>query len=240
MSKPNPEMSLVPDPINNVILRCQAPLVRLAESAPGIDRVISIDDPLPKFDIHAPLMSLAHLLDKTEPADTWQGPYLSAKGEFNLDAPENSRRVGLVWAGNPAHRNDANRSCPLSALKPLLAAPDTLFFSLQVGAGREALSSAPGFEAVVDLAPRLEDFADTAAAIDALDLVISVDTAAAHLAGALDKPTWLMVPAFDPDWRWLLTKTDTDWYPSLRLFRQAIPGDWNGVIADIFSEFKKF
>ena len=227
--------------VNTIILRCQPSLVNLAKTTPGIDTVISIDDPLPAFDVHAPLMSLAHLLDQTEPSGTWQAPYfsgVSGHNDFSLDAPKNSKKIGLVWAGNPAHRNDAHRSCSLGTLQPLLQNSDATFFSLQVGPGREAELFSPLFSSIIDLAPRLNDFSDTAAAIQSLDLVISVDTAVAHLAGALGKPTWLMLPGIDPDWRWLLEQTNTDWYPSLRLFRQAVPGDWTGVIADMASVLK--
>lgn len=225
--------------VNRVTFRCQDSLVALAKTAPGIDHVIAIDDPLPAFDIHAPIMSLAHLLEKPEPADSWLGPYLSAQQTMTLEAPNNARRIGLVWAGNPAHRNDANRSCPLNVLTPLLGVPDTVFFSLQVGAAAADLTSTPGFEQITDIAPNLNDFADTAAAIDALDLIITVDTAVAHLAGAQGKPTWLMIPAIDPDWRWQRTGSETDWYPSVRLFRQQAPGDWTATIATITDALKQ-
>jgi hypothetical protein len=143
-----------------------------------------------------------------------------------------------VWAGNPAHRNDANRSCPFAALLPLLDLPDRAFYSLQVEPGAEARQTMTAGGAITDLTPRLEDFADTAAAVQALDLVISVDTAVAHLAGALGKQTFLMLPATDSDWRWLRAGDETAWYPSLRLFRQAAPGDWDGVVREIIEALK--
>lgn len=229
----------VAERVSSVILRCQEPLTSLAKTVPGIDHVVSTEDPLPAFDIHAPLMSLAHLLDQSEPSNSWQGAYVSPQRVFNVDAPQNVKRIGLVWAGNPAHRNDTNRSCSLSALHRLLNIPDTTFFSLQVGPGRDAVLTTSEFTSIIDLAPQLNDFADTAAAIDALDLIISVDTAVAHLSGALGKPTWLMLPAIDPDWRWLLEHQDTAWYPSLRLFRQTSPGDWASVVVEMESELKK-
>ncbi len=219
--------------VGKVILRCQANLTRLSETAPGIDQAVAIDQPLPDFDCHAPLMSLPLLTESPGPTGTWNGPYLSASAPISLEAPKSHKRVGLVWAGNPAHRNDANRSCPLAELRPLFNVPKTSFYSLQVGAGQDALDDFEAANSIIDLAPRLHDFADTANAIAALDAVISVDTAVAHLAGALGKPTWLLLPAIDPDWRWLLDRVDTDWYPSVRLFRQKTPGDWRDPIDEI-------
>ena len=225
--------------VGKVIIRCQSSLIGLAETAPGIDQAVAIEQPLPDFDCHAPLMSLAHLLDKTNPADSWHGTYLSAPDAFSLGAPSSNRCVGLVWAGNPVHRNDANRSCPFAALRPLLGIPGTSFYSLQVGPGHEALDNTDDAQAIIDLAPRLHDFIDTANAIAALDTVISVDTAVAHLAGAMGKPTWLLLPAVDPDWRWLLGRVDTDWYPSMRLFRQTTPGDWTDAVDAISTVLQK-
>ncbi|MEQ8193417.1 MAG: tetratricopeptide repeat-containing glycosyltransferase family protein, partial [Rhodospirillales bacterium] len=226
--------------VGEVLIRCQTSLIRLAATAPGIARAVAIEDALPDFDLHAPLMSLAHLLGMTEPAESWQGPYLSAPSDFTLDGTggKTGRHIGLVWAGNPSHRNDANRSCPLERLLPLLDLPGHTFYSLQVGPGAEALQHLSAAKTITDLAPRLRDFADTAAAVQSLDLVVSVDTAVAHLAGALAKPTFLMLPATDPDWRWLRDGDETAWYPSLHLFRQKAPGDWDGVVNKIAAALK--
>ncbi|MEX2451603.1 MAG: tetratricopeptide repeat-containing glycosyltransferase family protein [Rhodospirillales bacterium] len=225
--------------VGEVFIQCQDSLVRLAKTAPGIERAVALGEAVPDFDCHAPLMSLAHLLSMPEPAESWHGPYLSAAQDFALESAAPGKRIGLVWAGNPAHRNDANRSCPVAALLPLLDLPDCAFYSLQVEPGADARQTMTASGAITDLTPRLEDFADTAAAVQALDLVISVDTAVAHLAGALGKPAFVMLPATDPDWRWLREGDETAWYPSLRLFRQASPGDWAGVIADITHALKK-
>jgi hypothetical protein len=130
--------------------------------------------------------------------------------------------VGLVWAGNPKHSNDANRSLPLARLAPLLAVPGARLFALQLGMRRAELQGVPG---ITDLADHLTDFAETAGALAALDLLVTVDTSPAHLAGALGRPTWLLLPT-DPDWRWLLGRVDSPWYPSMRLFRQHRAGDW--------------
>jgi hypothetical protein len=136
-------------------------------------------------------------------------------------------RVGLVWAGNPAHSNDRRRSIPPEALAPLLAVAPSAFVSLQVGP-----SAAAPIHGLASHATELTDFAETAALVAALDLVITVDTAVAHLAGALGVRTWVMLPAA-PDWRWLRDRTDSPWYSSMRLFRQDTPGDWTGVLAHV-------
>jgi hypothetical protein len=131
--------------------------------------------------------------------------------------------VGLVSSGNRAHKNDRNRSISPQELSPLLDVPGTRFFSLQKD------QQFPGIEA---LGPELTDFADSAAAIANLDLVISVDTSVAHLAGAMGRPAWTLLP-FAPDWRWMLERTDSPWYPGMRLFRQAAPKDWKPVIEEV-------
>ena len=140
--------------------------------------------------------------------------------------------MGLVWAGNPGHKNDHNRSVPLSALAPLAAIDGIGFFSLQKGPGAGQLTEVPAGLKTVNLGEQLTSFADTAAVIANLDLVIAVNTAVAHLAGGMGKPVFLLVP-FAPDWRWLLARTDSPWYPTMRLFRQPRPGDWPSVIASL-------
>ncbi len=143
--------------------------------------------------------------------------------------PQQTIKVGLVWAGRPMHAEDRRRSLPLERLQPLFDHRGISWFSLQVGeqAGRWG-ANLP----LTDLSPHLKDFSDTASAIAVLDLVISVDTAVAHLAAGLGKPVWTLIPAV-ADWRWLTKRTDTPWYPSMRLFRQSTPGDWTGVIAEV-------
>jgi Flp pilus assembly protein TadD len=220
------------------IVQCPRPLVRLFRRAwSGTDgsrvEVVEKDAPLPDFDAHAPLMSLPHLLGTTLATIPWPGAYLRVEGGAlatwqarlaHLPRP----RIGLAWAGNPGHGNDHNRSMPAERLAPLVAAGGASFVSLQVGAGAGVAAFAAG--AVFDAAPHLADFAETAAAIAALDRVISVDTAVAHLAGALAAPCWLLLP-HAPEWRWLCDRDDSPWYPTLRLFRQRRPGDWDGLVA---------
>jgi tetratricopeptide (TPR) repeat protein len=225
-----------------LILECQRPLARLFAglvTASGGALVIN-GEAFPAFDVQAPLMSLPRILGTglaTIPAKVpYLGvdPALSEEWERRL-APWPRPRVGLVWAGNPRHENDANRSMPVTALAPLLPQDEgderIALFSLQVGASatdRAWLGSTP----VHDLAPDLGDFADTAAVLGHLDLVISVDTAVAHLAGALGRPVWLLLP-FVPEWRWMLEREDSPWYPTMRLFRQTAPGDWGALMARV-------
>ena len=213
-----------------VIVECQPSLLQLLETTAGIDQLIAQGTPLPEFDVHAPLLSLPHLLGTT--LETIPAPvgYLSPPADhpLRLEAlSSNHLKVGIVWTGNPDHKNNRYRSCAIAQFQPLCALPGISFFSLQKGASaedRQTLAALP----IQDLSPMLHDFADTAAAIAQLDLVITIDTAVAHLAGALGKPAWLLL-SFAPDWRWLLERDDSPWYPTMRLFRQRQRGCWQGV-----------
>jgi hypothetical protein len=200
----------------------------LLETVRGINQVIPAGLPLPDFDLQTCLLDLPAIFDtrlETIPANV---PYLEAKPAESWGRAA----VGLVWAGNQAHANDRNRSLTLPELAPLGQVPGVNFFSLQKGPqATELLASPPGLR-ITDLAGNLVDFADTAAAILGLDLVITVDTAVAHLAGALGRKVWTLLP-FAPDWRWLLDREDSPWYPTMRLFRQPRPGDWATVIEDV-------
>lgn len=204
----------------------------LLASLPGAP-VIYDADPLPEYDVQAPVMSLPHLLGVPPEAFASDVPYLFADDAKVADwrgclAGVTRPRVGIVWAGNPDYPADRRRSAPFEAVRPLLRVGGAGFVSLQLGAARAALADVP----VLDAAERLVDFTDTAAAIMALDLVIAVDTAVAHLAGALGQPVWLLNRA-DTDWRWLTERSDSPWYPSMRIFRQAAPGDWDSVMRDV-------
>jgi hypothetical protein len=137
----------------------------------------------------------------------------------------------VVWGGSSQHVNDFRRSLDIDRLTPLLQTPGVSFVSLQVGPRAGDLAQLPSGK-VTDLSSELTDFAETAGAILNLDLVIAVDTAVVHLAGALGAPAWVMLP-FSPDWRWMLDRDDSPWYPSLRLYRQRAPSDWDGVIARV-------
>lgn len=226
-----------------VVLEVPAELMRLMTTLDGVDQLIEAGQPLPPFDCHCPLLSLP-LAFRTDLASIPSAtPYLFAdhlaveqwRARLNEDA--NGRlKVGLVWAGgNRPHvaelrKNDARRSITFERLAPLLDLPNVQFFSLQKGAAAlQLLDSDAGRHAVIDYTETLHDFADTAALVANLDLVISVDTSTAHLAGALDRPVWIL-NRFDTCWRWMLERTDTPWYPCARLFRQPALGDWDSVI----------
>ena len=187
------------------MLAVQAPLVALLEGVAGIDAIVPRDGPLPPYDAQIAMMSLAGVLRATG-ASLPPAPYLAAD-PARVAAWDQKLgpgfKVGLVWQGHRQHRNDRNRSLPAAALGPLLAQAGVKWFSLQNEP--PDLSALPG---VVDLSGDLTDFGETAAAIMALDLVIAVDTAVAHLAGALGKPVWLALP-FAPDWRWLMGRGDS-------------------------------
>lgn len=215
------------------VVRCQAPLKRLLTTARGIDRLVSDVDPVPAFDVHLPLGSLPGRLGTTLGSIPARVSYLDVpQGAGSrvcevIRSHRAARKVGVVWAGNPAHANDRNRSCPAVLFRPLTGLGDVAVFSLQKGHGRLP-DPAYAELGITDLAPLLEDFADTAAAIRALDLVVTVDTSVAHLAGALGHPVWVLL-AFAPDWRWMLERADSPWYPTMRLFRQPHWGDWDTV-----------
>ena len=220
-----------------VIVECRPELARLIATAPGVDRVAIADAPLPEVDVVAPILSLPAIFKTTPATIPNHGPYL-AKPEisaFRLARPAGIRlTIGLVWAGRPTHGNDVRRSMPFLPLLDLAARPDVRLYSLQKDKSA-ALIEAGAQALVTDLAPRLGDFADTAAALADLDLVITVDTAVAHLAGAMGRPVWVMLP-YAPDWRWILGRDESPWYPTMRLFRQTAPGDWTGVVARIRAE----
>ena len=220
-----------------VILVCQPPLIRLLTRSLGIEQLLAQGDPLPEFDLHVPLLSLPGLLGtnlESVPADV---PYLEA--EPQLVAAWRQRlgsypgfKIGIVWQGNPDQRMDRFRSAPLSQLAPLARVPGVHLLSLQKGPGAEQLAALTDRFPVIDLGSGLADFLDTAAVLKNLDLVVSVDTSVAHLAGALGIPVWVAV-SFPADWRWLMGRDDSPWYPTMRLFRQGKAGDWAGVFAEI-------
>jgi len=219
------------EPGAHVIVRVQAPLVRLlAASFPAL-HIIAENEPPPRFDLECPLLSLPHVLTGNPPA----APYLAADPALvstwrgwldRLPGP----RVGLVWAGNPRLAADARRSIPLAALAPLGEIAGISFVSLQHGTA--AAQQAPSGLSLHDRTSELNDFADTAALVSALDLVIGVDTAVIHLAGALGQPVWLLNRA-DTCWRWLAEAGSSTLYSTLREFRQETPGDWSGVISAV-------
>ncbi|MGH7102672.1 MAG: tetratricopeptide repeat protein [Acetobacteraceae bacterium] len=215
---------------DRVALEVPRPLVRLVATLPGIESVIASGDPLPPFDVHCPMLSLPHRIGTTLETIPRSVPYLiAAPGSVAIWhgrlGGARGLKVGLAWAGNPDYPADRRRSIEPTLLRALLETPGATFISLQPGAP-------PAGMPILTFPDEIRDFADTAALVAALDLVISVDTAAVHLAGALGKPVWLL-NRFDTCWRWLRERTDSPWYPTLRQFRQSQPGDWPGVMAAV-------
>jgi tetratricopeptide (TPR) repeat protein len=221
-----------------VHVEVQAALTGLLQGLAGAATVFAAGEPLPAFDLHCPMLSLPLGFQTTLETIPGETPYLKAALP-NQDAwtsrvrAVSGRRIGFVWSGNPKHGNDHNRSIPLETFERLFtSAPGDHFFSLQKEASLDDSLRLAAHPNVTDLAPFLSTFADTAAAIRALDLVISVDTSVAHLAGALGAALWVLVP-HSPDWRWLLNRRDNPWYPSARVFRQPATARWPEALAEV-------
>ncbi|MRR49706.1 MAG: pilus assembly protein PilF, partial [Rhodocyclaceae bacterium] len=218
-----------------------APLQTLFLSISSIDSVVSDFNSLPPHDFWVFPLSLPFLFGTTVDSIPNSLPYLHPSPDllaFWRDRlPPASFSVGLVWKGNPDHANDTNRSLPsLASLAPLWSVPGVTFISLQKGQGEDEASSPPPLQPLFPLGHLLRDFADTAAVISQLDLIICVDSAIAHLAGALNVPCWVLLPSVGTDWRWLRDRSDSPWYPSaLRLFHQSSPNDWQQTIQIVAS-----
>jgi hypothetical protein len=220
-----------------IILECPANLCTLLKQLPGIETVLAAGQPLPPFDLQCPLMSLPFVFGTQPESIPNIVPYLRADPQqakewaARLPAKGRDLRVGLAWAGSMGSVNDRQRSIDPSHFLPLAGVKGVRFFSLQKER-RSTQSDFPAELRLIDHTGELQDFADTAALIKNLDLVISADTAIAHLAGAMGKLTCLLLP-FAPDWRWQLDRSDTPWYPKMRLFRQPSFGDWNSVFREV-------
>jgi tetratricopeptide (TPR) repeat protein len=227
-----------------VIVVCQPQLLPLAATCPGIDYLVTDGAPLPAFDVHAPLLSLPAILGTTLATIPAAVPYLRAQPELidqwrtKLRAHD-TYKIGIAWQGNPTFGQDRQRSIPLAAFAPLAQLPGVKLISLQKGHGREQLRNLKGAFPVLDLGDQVDEavgpFMDTAAIMRNLDLVIAPNTVLAHLAGALAIPVWVALPAV-PEWRWLLDRSDSPWYPSARLFRQQQAGDWHRVFQQLALE----
>jgi tetratricopeptide (TPR) repeat protein len=222
-----------------ILVECPLELHRLFETIPGIAKLIARGQPLPQFDRHVLLTSLPHLLNSTLETIPNQVPYLSPPDSAVdwIEPSSDPLRLGIVWAsGKPGifkrFRSYQSRTASLPIFMELLTVPGVELYSLQVGIHAADIAQLGYSQQIYDLSHHLKDFADTAAAIAQLDLIISVDTAVAHLAGALGKPVWVLLP-FAPDWRWMLDRDDSPWYPTMRLFRQEHPGDWEGMMKKV-------
>ena len=229
------------------ILQVQAPVEQLMRSLPvvraGQAEIALLGANPPEFDLECPLLSMPAVLGTTVGTVPWLGAYLGAspalahekRVQFPSIRPGGGLRAGLAWAGNPNYKADSQRSMRLESLLPLLRAPGFTWISLQKGAVAKQLSALPGDVFIWDGCSRDRDLTETAAVVATLDLVVTTDTCIAHLAGAMGRPVWILLP-YLADWRWMQEIETTPWYPTARLFRQSRPGDWAGVLERVTGE----
>jgi tetratricopeptide (TPR) repeat protein len=226
-----------------VVVSCQPEVRRLLSAVEGIAQIIGFDDSVEGVDAHLPLMSLPLVLGTTLENIPANVPYLQAdqsavaQWQTRTSGALGKLKVGIAWAGNPSHANDRRRSLPSELLSSLSEIDGIAWHSLQKSTGD--LQPAPPPLPLIDLTSSLSDFSETASLIQNLDLIITVDTAVAHLAGAMGKPVWILLP-FAPDWRWMRDREDSPWYPTAHLLRQPAPGDWNSVIGRVRDEVRRF
>jgi tetratricopeptide (TPR) repeat protein len=229
-----------------VIFECPSRLSRLLGGLEGADIVVpKLPVPAVPFDVHVPLLSLPGFLGPPMEFLPLPVPYLHAPVEVAGQAKRlvdtAGLKVGICWQGNPQYKGDRERSVALSEFLPLIGLPGVRVFSLQKGYGREQLGALPDGTTVTDLGSIIDcgpdAFLETAAVIEHLDLIITTDTALPHLAGAMGRPVWLLVSRI-PEWRWLLDRDDSPWYPTMRIFRQDVAGDWAGAFAKVTEALK--
>jgi tetratricopeptide (TPR) repeat protein len=228
-----------------VTLAVKKSLLRLFSKLEGVDELVQATKETnlaDRFDLHVPLLDMPQIFNTTIETIDDCTPYLFADSttaqswRTRLNGPE--FKVGIVWAGSATHKNDRHRSCSLEQFIGLTEIPSVRLYALQKGPAANQLRELTDNTMITNIADQFEDFADTAAAIDNLDLVISVDTAVLHLAGAMAKPVWALLP-FVPDFRWMLNRDDTPWYPTMTLFRQSRLDRWDDVFARVTSQLKK-
>ena len=205
----------------------------LLERLPGVARVVPEDRPWPRTDWVCLLMDVPGILGTDLDSIPGECPYLPARPRPRpLLPPTRQFRIGMVWGGKPTHKQDGRRSCRLDDFAPLVELPGTEFVSLQVGPRAEELRPSGWRGLILDARDKVGSVEATADALSEVDLVITVDTMMAHLAGALGRPVWTLL-SFAPDWRWMLDRIDTPWYPTMRLFRQPAPNDWAGAFRQV-------
>lgn len=218
-----------------VVVECQKPTLNVVKTAAGVDEVIPAGSKLPPFDLQASLMSLPFITKTAIDTIPSAVPYLTTPPE-SLDTVRISRtnhfKIGIVWASGHADIGVHARTVPLCNFLPLLAIPNIALYSLQVGDAAREICKLGCENLIEDLQPQLIDFGQTADAIRQMDLIISVDTAVPHLAGAMAKPIWVLLP-YASEWRWLDARSDSPWYPTITLFRQERPHDWDEVFARV-------
>lgn len=234
--------------VSRITMICHPALKTLFSTLDAVDTVISFDEKVPVsgWDFWTPPLSIPYYCKTRIDSIPATLPYLKALpdqiAKWESILPADNIRVGLVWKGSPKFENDADRSIHrLNLLAPLWAVPKVRFISLQKGSGEDEAEHPPAGLSLIHLGSGIKDFADTAAIVASLDLVICVDTAVAHLAGALGKPCWVLLPYYKTDWRWLTGRTDSPWYPEvMRLFRQPEMGNWTAVIAEVGAALERF
>jgi hypothetical protein len=235
--------SLLADREANVMVQCQKELTPLLKYTKGIQQVVSFGEALPPFDIQCPLASLPLFFETTIDTIPSYTPYFFLNPELiqrwknKIENDKTNFQIGLVWSGNPKYKNDLKRSCSLAMFSTLAHLDNITLYSLQKGEAANEAKYPPKGMRLIDYTEEINDFLDTAGFIKTLDLVISVDTSVAHLAGALGKTVWTLLP-YNPDWRWLINREDSPWYPAMRLFRQPNPGDWESVIKKVTNELE--
>ena len=232
-------LPMVKDRGTTVILAEKPELIDLFRDLEGIDDLVGIRELTEgdvKYDLYVPLLNLPGIFDTGIDNIPARIPYLSAKEpkvvHWGNKIGTDAFKVGIAWAGNPVHTNDHNRSCALKNFTRLAEIKNVTLFSLQKGPGIEQIKNWQGDTELINLGQQFRDFTDTAATIENMDLIISVDTSVIHLAGAMGKPVWTLLP-FMPDWRWMMERQDSPWYPTMRLFRQKSPGCWSDVFAGV-------
>jgi Tfp pilus assembly protein PilF len=222
-----------------VVVACAPPIGKVMETVEGVDQVVTSDAAIPPHHFKVPVMALPRIFRQDIANIPAQIPYIKAPPVM-LMGPEGTKRVGIVWAGSTTHDNDHRRSMPAPQLKPLLETPGVTFYSLQFGERFAELEQAGLADKVTRITDeQMSDFHQTAGYIEQLDLLITVDTAVAHVAGALGKPVWTLL-AFANDFRWLKGRSDTPWYPSMKLYRQSRPMEWGDVIKALCTDLAAF
>ncbi len=223
-----------------LVVACAPPIGRLMQQVEGVDKVVTSDAEIPPHHFKVPIMALPRLFQARSGNIPAPVPYLKAAPDLVLPGGAGTKRVGIAWAGSATHDNDHRRSMPAAELAPLLEVPGVTFYSLQFGDRAGELAAAGLKGKIVELGDEaLGDFYQTAGYIDQLDLVITIDTASVHLAAALDKPTWLLL-AFSSDFRWLRNRDDSEWYPSVKLYRQDKPMQWHDAVARVAADLATF
>jgi tetratricopeptide (TPR) repeat protein len=230
---------LIAEKGGSVTIECQPELEALVKSAPGVVHTLARGDTLPEFDLHAPLISIPGILSLAIDDIPNDVPYLQASSEkrkywSSQLGRKNRLKIGITWQTSNEQLSSSFKSCPLQAYEPLFKVDQVDWISLQKEMPKIDL---PIADNLMDISGDLHNFEDTAAVISELDLVISMDTAVAHLAGALGKPIWLLLSTAG-DWRWLKNRCDSPWYPSMRIFRQAEFNDWDGVMRQVLPHVK--